>query len=440
MRQDSHRHPVEVQAVGLVQHGRQKMYMFSILWSDLNNVLIYRTFTDFKKFQRELKRQFPLEGGALKKSERTIPKLKDAPKPWSKKKPSQKSLQGLHRLETYSQMLLNLDAKISQSQIVVHFFTIQKHDLNPSFPESSLVIMPSQKKEERTVSVLHNPAVSRPLVAHSYLCTDDFETIDLKNKPFIVKKNQILDVLLKEHTGWWLVENEDRQLAWFPAPYLKDLRDDEGSSSDEECPTEGACCVVVKAYEAQNFDEVSVCVGALVEVLKKSNNGWWLISYNRKTGFIPSIFLKPYTNPCEKFQNILSRGQYRSTPNIYDGLQNWNAYSQKEDRGSPGNRERFPSMGGVSLGSEVASYVRPDVECLVGSRWRSNAGSDDGSSTGSSSHSSSISSAPKIPARPNPEDIIQKCSTITKRAVEKSIARLHHREAEPAQQSAKEEK
>ena len=33
-------------------------------------------------------------------------------------------------------------------------------------------------------------------------------------------------------SGWWLVENEDKRLAWFPAPYLEKLEDGEDDEDD----------------------------------------------------------------------------------------------------------------------------------------------------------------------------------------------------------------
>lgn len=32
--------------------------------------------------------------------------------------------------------------------------------------------------------------------------------------------------------GWWLVENEDKRMAWFPAPYLEKVEGDEEDDSD----------------------------------------------------------------------------------------------------------------------------------------------------------------------------------------------------------------
>ncbi|XP_053550173.1 NADPH oxidase organizer 1-like [Bombina bombina] len=439
MRQSSTRHPIEVEGVGVLQHGTQKTYMFSVLWSDQNNVLIYRTYNVFKNFQKELKKTFPLEAGAMKKSDRIIPKLKDTSRTASKRKDSHKFLEKLHCLETYCQTLLRLDNKISQSMCVVQFFTLQKHDLNPSFPENSLVILPSEKKNEKRETPQPNQDISCPLIRASHLCKENFETVDLKNQPFKVKRQEILDVLIKESTGWWLVENDNNQIAWFPAPYLKPLRSASDVCATQECPEQGTFCVVVKAYEAQNEDELSVSIGVLVEVLKKSDNGWWVIRYNRRTGYIPSIYLKPYSNPCEKFQKLINRDLYKSTPNLYEGIQNREVYAVPNHRSSideqrlesgntPGERERSRSLGGMSLKSDTI-FVDSDIDSLIGSSTKSISDLEYHSSTSSSS--CSIPNVglgpglPKIPARPHPDEIIQKCSTITRKAFQRSVATLN---------------
>lgn len=38
--------------------------------------------------------------------------------------------------------------------------------------------------------------------------------------------------------------------------------------------------VAVKSYKATKGDEATVAMGAVVEVLQKSENGWWLIRYH----------------------------------------------------------------------------------------------------------------------------------------------------------------
>ncbi len=40
----------------------------------------------------------------------------------------------------------------------------------------------------------------------------------------------VLKVYFTSSLGWWLVENEEKRLAWFPAPYLELL--DEAEEDD----------------------------------------------------------------------------------------------------------------------------------------------------------------------------------------------------------------
>ncbi|XP_037648455.1 uncharacterized protein LOC119501850 [Sebastes umbrosus] len=55
--------------------------------------------------------------------------------------------------------------------------------------------------------------------------------------------------------------------------------------------------IAVKSYKATKDDEISVAIGAVVEVLQKSDNGWWLIRYSGKAGYIPTMYLKAYSYP-----------------------------------------------------------------------------------------------------------------------------------------------
>ncbi|XP_072273641.1 NADPH oxidase organizer 1-like [Pyxicephalus adspersus] len=422
------RHPVEVEGLGLLQHEKHNAYMFSVLWSDHNKVLIYRTFIDFKRLQRDLKKTFPLEAGAVNKSERILPKLKDVPRTLAKKKESKRVLERLQKLETYSQSVLRLDAKISQCDIVVQFFTLKNNDLNPSFPDDSIVIVPSERKEEKSIASPRTPDISKPVISVGYLCVADYETVDLRNKPFKVKRHELLDVLLKESSGWWLVENEDQQIAWFPAPYLQLDKNHEEGDNTKECQQEGIQCVVIKGYEAQNFDELTVMVGVVVTVLKKSDNGWWLASYNRRTGFVPSLYLKPYTNPCEKIRHILSNEYYMSTPNLYRDECSFLHHqpSLGDQRRNGGTRsERGRSQ---SLGSEARSDADSDIDSMTGSSGGLNSSCSESSSLNNSNpslaESTSSSVLPKVPPRPNSDQILQKCCTITKKKLERSMASL----------------
>lgn len=41
----------------------------------------------------------------------------------------------------------------------------------------------------------------------------------------------------------------------------------------------GALYCAVRSYTSKKVDEISVPIGSVVEVLRKSDNGWWLIRY-----------------------------------------------------------------------------------------------------------------------------------------------------------------
>ncbi|XP_069725902.1 NADPH oxidase organizer 1 [Phaenicophaeus curvirostris] len=475
------RYPVDVKAVGLMQCRKQKNYMMFVSWSDQNNILIYRTFEDFKRFHKELKRKFPIESGSLSRSERTIPRFKDANTKQRRSRKLSRCLEVLKLLEIYSQELLKTNAKISQSEDVIQFFKAQTQDLDPCFPEDSVVVMPSEiGGEKKKQGGQQLPSITHPQASQSYRCIETFETKDTKNKNFQVAKKEIVEVLIKDMTGWWLVENADKQIAWFPASYLEEIdihKDIQKALSSKE---EGSLYFVVRTYESQKADELSLNNGVIVEVVKKSDNGWWLVRYNSCTGYIPSICLRPYKNPHHKLQTIMSCGLNVSTPNLCSSLVAPQPQSEaagqsevqpcssldrtEKDRSSSRSRSRSlprvgstPDLDSLSLSSGSSSEQDsrlswkpdlsrslPEVEQARSSplapalathstksprlthKDRNDSGFVESSTADLSSSLTDPDSAtgvPKVPVRPSAHEILQKCSTVTKRAVQQSVPR-----------------
>ncbi|NWT72515.1 NOXO1 oxidase, partial [Prunella himalayana] len=445
------RYPVDVKAVGFMQCRKQKNYMMFVSWSDQNNILIYRTFEDFKKFHKELKRKFPTESGSL----RSLPRFKGVTMQQRKGGKLNRCLEILKLLETYSQELLKTDVRISQGEEVNQFFKAQTQDLDPSFPENSVVIMPSVFRREKSPQPL---SITLPQASQSYRCIVAFDTKDTKNKPFTVAQKEIVEVLIKDMTGWWLVENADKQIAWFPASYLEELDACEDIQNAFSSDEEGNLYFVVQAYEAQKADELSLNQGVVVEVLRTSHNGWWLIRYNGCTGYMPSLCLRPYQNPHHKLQTILSLKTCTPSPS---------SPARQEHGSSPRSRSRSlprasstPELeldlasSSLSSGSGSTEDARlawkhdlsrslPEVEP---------ARSSPGPSRGLATHSSKsphlsardrndsgfvessaaelpladpelAAAVPKVPARPSAQEILQRCSTVTKRAVQQSAPR-----------------
>uniref|UniRef100_A0A663F5P2 NADPH oxidase organizer 1 n=1 Tax=Aquila chrysaetos chrysaetos TaxID=223781 RepID=A0A663F5P2_AQUCH len=330
--------------------------MMFVSWSDQNNILIYRTFEDFKRFH--VSEYFPekYDSYAALKASRSVVVLhqlcscyfKDANVKQRKSGKLNRCLEILKLLETYSQELLKTDAKISQGEDVIQFFKAQTQDLDPSFPENRYeIIFPQQQLS----------SITHPQASQSYRCIETFETKDTKNKTFKVAKKEIVEVLIKDMTGWWLVENADKQIAWFPASYLEEI-DAFSPQGKTNLPllSAGSLYFVVRAYESQKADELSLNNGVIVEVVRKSDNGWWLIR-----------------SPAGRALATRSSKSPRLT---------------HKDRNDSG----FVESSAADLSY---SLTDPDLAACV----------------------------PKVPVRPSAHEILQKCSTITKRAVQQSSSR-----------------
>ncbi|NXY08592.1 NOXO1 oxidase, partial [Pteruthius melanotis] len=468
-RMSCNRYPVDVKAVGFMQCRKQKNYMMFVSWSDQNNILIYRTFEDFKKFHKELKRKFPTDSGSL----RSLPRFKGIAMQQRKGRKLNRCLEILKLLETYSQELLKTDVKISRGEEVNQFFKAQTQDLDPSFPENSVVIMPSVFRREKNPQAL---SITLPQASQSYRCLEAFETKDTKNKPFTVAQKEIVEVLIKDMTGWWLVENADKQIAWFPASYLEELDACEDIQNAFSSNEEGSLYFVVQAYEAQKADELSLNQGVVVEVVRRSHNGWWLIRYNGCTGYMPSLCLRPYKNPHHKLQTIMTCGLNASTLNLCSPQPRGEPVAQPRLQPGPARAEDGSSQSSssrslprasstpeldldsssLSSGSSSEGDARlawkpdlsrslPEVEqassspapsrglATRGSKSPHLSARDRNDSGFVESCAAELSSSfadpelavsvPKVPARPSALEILQRCSTVTKRAVQQAAPR-----------------
>ncbi|XP_044768018.1 NADPH oxidase organizer 1-like isoform X3 [Neomonachus schauinslandi] len=292
---DGPRYPVSVCAAALVQTARLQTFAFSVHWSDDSDTFVRRSWDEFKTLQT-LKETFPVEAGLLRRSDRVLPKLPgEASVPVVSADASLlvrggrtgRGLARLRLLETYSRALLAAAARVSRSPALTGFFAPQPLDLESALPPGSLVILPAPEEP------LPRPADSlaiRGLETQSLRCLQPFSTQDTQGRPFHARAQEILDVLLRHPSGWWLVANEDQQTAWFPAPYLE-----EAAPGQERRPlgSSGSQFCAFQAYESSHSDELSVPAGARVRVLETSDRGWWLCRFGGRCGLLPAVLLRP---------------------------------------------------------------------------------------------------------------------------------------------------
>ncbi|XP_003478158.1 NADPH oxidase organizer 1 [Cavia porcellus] len=280
----SSRNPVSVGAVALVQMERLQMFAFSVHWSDGSDTFVCRSWDEFRQLQKTLKENFPVEAGLLRRSDRLLPKLPDAPL-LSRGGRTGRGLVRLRLLNTYVQELLANVNQVSWSPVLTSFFEPRNQDLESALPPSSMVILPvPEKPSPRPVNSLD----IHSLEIQSLCCVHPFHTQDTQGRPFHVKAQESLDVLLRHPSGWWLVENEGQQKAWFPAPYLE-VAPEVGLMLQNS----GTVFCASRAYKGSRADELSVPAGARVQVLETSDRGWWLCRYCDQDGLLPSVLLQP---------------------------------------------------------------------------------------------------------------------------------------------------
>ncbi|XP_020024972.1 NADPH oxidase organizer 1 [Castor canadensis] len=282
------RHPVSVCAVALVQTERLQTFAFSVRWSDGSDTIVRRSWDEFRKFQKILKRNFPVEAGLLRRSDRILPKLPDMPL-LVRGGRTGRGLERLRLLDTYARALLATSDRVSQSPMLTGFFAPQPLDLEPALPPGSLVILPAP--EEPSSRPAESPAI-HSLEAQSLRCLRPFHTQDTRGRSFHTRAQESLDVLLRHPSGWWLVANKDQQTAWFPAPYLE-IAPGQSQEAGMALGSSGTQFCASRAYESSRADELSVPAGARVRVLETSDRGWWLCRYGGRTGLLPAVLLQP---------------------------------------------------------------------------------------------------------------------------------------------------
>ncbi|KAL3967476.1 malate dehydrogenase [Sarotherodon galilaeus] len=491
---DEHRFVFSVRIIGGVHRDapKLKMFMLSVLWSDQNEIIIYRSFQDFKEFHKQLKKRFP-HLNPFRKDDRMIPKFTGKARRSSvQKKGSKKSVRRMKFLESYLEKLLKCDQSVTRSIEVTRFFTPKDHDLQPDYTKNSVMMLLSDDQNDESGGggggsarhFHHGGSITHPFVTQTYHCVAAYETKDTKNRPFKVAKDEKLDVLIKDPAGWWLVENEDKRLAWFPAPYLE-LSEGDDDDDEDELQLRGALYCAVRSYTSKKVDEISVPIGSVVEVLRKSDNGWWLIRFNGRVGYIPTMYLQPYNNPRAGLHGVHNRLHSSSLnlatasrdrqapypPSIHeedDLHQNYPGPSRQlseparlhkarsldvlsdpwpqgeEEREAPASNSRPSIMSQISsdsIFSELSSSSDSSSSSLR-EEAQNHADHPAASQQPDSSHSSpdpslsdgvsfnngpergNASVVPRVPPRPKTEEILTRCTTMTRKAALATKARL----------------
>ncbi|XP_008580198.1 PREDICTED: NADPH oxidase organizer 1 [Galeopterus variegatus] len=256
------RHPVSVHGAALVQIKRLQTFAFSVHWSDGSDTLVRRSWDEFRQLQKTLKETFPVEAGLLRRSDRVLPKLPgQAAGSWE-----------------------GVEGRVGSGVAGPLYLPLTCAAALPS-----LVILPTP---EDPLPLPAGSLAIHSLEVQSLRCLQPFHTQDTRGRPFHTRTQESLDVLLRHPSGWWLVENKDQQMAWFPAPYLE-VSPGQGQEGGPSLGSSGPQFCVSCAYESTRRDELSVPAGACVRVLETSDRGWWLCRFGSQEGLLPAVLLRP---------------------------------------------------------------------------------------------------------------------------------------------------
>ncbi|XP_051523366.1 NADPH oxidase organizer 1-like [Myxocyprinus asiaticus] len=467
------RFPVDVRLIGVMRKEKSKMYITSVLWSDQSEMIVYRSLQDFKRLHRQLKKKFPVEK-PFGKEDRVLPHFGARnTKRTFPLKGLVKSVHRLNGLEKYCCSLLQCNSAVSHSTAVIQFFLPNEQELQKEFTQNSVMILQSENipTVNRGNKCLSIGNMTQPFVSKTYRCVAPYETKDTKYKPFKVVKEERLNVLIKDQAGWWLVENEDKCLAWFPAPYLELCDKEEDEDDFDSAIVEMPLYCATRGYTSKKEDELSLSIGAVVEVLQKTNNGWWLVRYNRKAGYVPSMILKPYNSPTVGLQNLQRKlhictistnnsfkqdanstepqvhTQYRmnsflkscSLEVLSDPQSQYSAPEDEEHEESDSLKNSFSDNAtNLSFSSSDTESMSPSMSSSDGEeglrqpdKEPESDGNESGISRGQSSPTSSESGDPvnaarypRVPQRPQTQEILSRCTTYTRKAALANTARL----------------
>ncbi|XP_071793014.1 SH3 and PX domain-containing protein 2A-like isoform X2 [Asterias amurensis] len=317
------------------------VYVIHISWSDGSVNVIYRRYSKFFDFQVKLLSLFPEESGAKNPTQRMIPFL-PGKKLFGRSHTREVANGRMKQLNEYCKSLVRLPPKISECDEVIQFMTPTAEDINPPKEDGG------QKKFGNEIDM-----ISDPIQPEQYVVIADYKK-QQKNEVDLHAGDSV-EVFEKNDNGWWFINSNDNQ-GWAPGTFLSKgdgTGDEEESMEGSELgkvlstnPCNDEHYITNNSYKGQQADEVSFETGAVLNVVQKSLDGWWKVSYQGKTGWVPAAFLQPYNGPSDITANAPTQ-RIGNVMNVSDIL----------------NKRKAGETGSKSVGTE--GKPTPPRRCTV---------------------------------------------------------------------------
>ncbi|KAM7397674.1 hypothetical protein PAMA_005812 [Pampus argenteus] len=372
------------------------VYMLMVKWSDLTEKLIYRTYPDMYTFHKSLKEMFPIESGKIEKKDRIIPSL-PAPR-WLDSQKSTETRQST--LAEYCRSLINLPPHISRCTLLAMFFKVRPEDENPPAPNTlkrNETFVVSRELARGNVS-----EISGPIILDTYRVIGDFEKTS--KHEINLRTGDLVEIVEKNQNGWWFCQCESKR-GWIPASYLEPL-DGPEEAEDADPNYEGELYFTIKAYTAEQEDEISLDMNETVEVIHKLLDGWWVVRKRDDTGYFPSMFLQK-AGKGDKYEATRTNLREQRPPPRRSTIRNAKSIHSRarqrlsQDTYRRNSRRYLQQKGSIKAAKSPLKERKDNIP----------------EQSGSSSESELKKDAPVIPPRPSPELIMERCTDNTRKKV-----------------------
>ncbi|KAI8777447.1 infPhox [Biomphalaria glabrata] len=282
------------------------VYVILVTWSDGSTLTIYRRYSRFFDLQTKLLDTFPIEGGALDPAQRVIPFLPGKIF-FGRSQIKDVAMKRLKELNFYCQKLIELHPKISRCEDVLEFFEVEPEDLEvatneadegcPLYVDGMLIGGQDPVISKLKISKDKKAdSISSPKRLDGYVAIAEYTA--LSSGELSLYPGLKVEVLEKNENGWWFVNSEDAQ-GWVPSTYLEPEGGADPKSLVAPIATPGKeeSFICIENFEAASTDELSLEKGAVVQVLQKNLDGWWLVRYKGHEAYAPGTVLKKVSNP-----------------------------------------------------------------------------------------------------------------------------------------------
>ncbi|XP_028415259.1 neutrophil cytosol factor 1-like [Dendronephthya gigantea] len=282
----------------------------------------------------------------------------------------------LKQMTEFCQKIIVLPRVLSEKEIILKFFAQLGTDVAhaEAYQEDSQKSDNTKDPVERVSSnnISDNAEMSNEIDQYvSIAAFDAGGTGELS-----VVEGEIVTVIEKNTSGWWLVSNQQGKSGFTPATFLQPVEAMTNTREEwQDVAGPDNIYTAVKDYVAQCPDEMSFKCGEEVEVLAMSNFGWWQVRslYSDKIGLCPasSLTIKKasvyYEDPMNEYRKSIIQfskkysGREREAPPRTSSQKSCDSESSADGCGNIRQPERFsPPDSSVEYTKVIPKHLRND--------------------------------------------------------------------------------